>query len=63
MELSVPGLFRNVDLSLLVHDIGIQLDNCLKCLPVRTVILTFLAFDVSLILSKHQLLEQCYLQI
>ena len=64
MELSVPGLFQNVDLSLLVHEIGIQLDNCLKCLPVRrTVILTSLAFDVSLILSKHQLLEQCYLQV
>ena len=47
MELSVPGLFQNVDLSLLVHEIGIQLDNCLKCLPVRrTVILTSLAFDV-----------------
>ena len=50
MELSVPGLFENSNLCLLVHDIGIQHDNCSKCLPDRrTEILKFL--------------EQCYLQI
>ena len=54
MELSVPGLFENFNLCLLVHDIGIQHDNCSKCLPDRrTEILKFLAFDVSPILSKN----------